>query len=145
MAGTPCQPSGFADLPFPFGWARESPTAARLCLNWCPLLGGCRVWAAEQPEPQPGVLGGMGLHERLAVRRERAEALAEARAERAREVSRNSERRRTMLGINARYQRDAYKKDPEPRRALNAAYYAANSEALKAKARARYAAAKAAD
>jgi hypothetical protein len=111
-----------------------------MCLLWCPCLEECRQQALSAAEQQPGVLGGLGLAERLAIR----QARAEARLERARAVSRNSERRRTALGLNAQYQRDRYKQDPEPRRALNNAWYARNAEAVKARARERYAAAKAA-
>jgi hypothetical protein len=124
-------------MKFSRGWPTESPAAIRLCVTWCPALAQCRLAMLSLPEQPAGVLEGLTRQERIAL------AVPEqARLERARAVSRNSERHRRMLDIAQQYQRDAYKADPGPRRALNNAWYAANSGQVKARARERYAAAK---
>jgi hypothetical protein len=94
----PCQPA-LRDGRFPRGWPVESPAAVLLCLAYCPLLAQCRAAALRQPEPQPGVLGGLTQAERLAAR----QAADQARAERQREVSRNSERRRRRWGLDVNW------------------------------------------
>lgn len=61
------------ELWFPHeGQQVESREAKRICMDECPMLARCQLYAMEQPSTLYGIWGGLSQDDRRALRRKRA-------------------------------------------------------------------------